>query len=558
MGISKTPEGNALPLSSDAKEPSPSAVAGSDPPGTPRIGNGASDDKVPSVLDEASIEDPAHYPKGDRLIIATAIPEITDAFGSVTDVGWYGSAYMLTNGALQLTYGKLYTFWNIKTVFLVTVLLFEIGSALCGAAIGSSMFIAGRAIAGAGSAGLFSGCIVILVNAMPLRKRPIMQSLFGAVFGIASVVGPLVGGALTTHVTWRWCFYINLPFGAVAIAVIFFCLKVPKSTAEADQDRAGPSSDHTSEEAGLQAKPAQSGVWSKVRQLDFVGMTAFIPGIVCLLLALQWGCQWNSGVIIALFVVAGVLLVAFCVIQALLPDTATIPPRVITSTRSIPAATMITICIGSHMMIMVYFLPIWFQAILGATAVDSGGPLPPASLRGVSHRRCRLRVPHDPDPESGPAKWIGYQVLYGFGLGFSFQVPNLAAQTVLPHIDVPVGTALMIFGQQLGGSIFVSVGQSVFSSELLKRLSGVEGFDVNLLSDTGATTLIESVPTDLRSRVIKEYNGALSRVFMIGLIMASLAIPFALAMEWRSVKEKPKGGVEEVGVGRDETEEKSG
>lgn len=243
---------------------------------------------------------------------------------------------------------------------------------------------------------------------------------------------------------------------------------------------------------------------------------------------------------------------------------------------------MVTICIGSHMMIMVYFLPIWFQAILGATAVDSGiktlplvlallvagglsggfiskvGPyLPPlfaGSLIAVAGCACLMTL----TPESGPAKWIGYQVLYGFGLGFSFQVPNLAAQTVLPHIDVPVGTALMIFGQQLGGSIFVSVGQSVFSSELLKRLSGVEGFDVNLLSDTGATTLIESVSTDLRSRVIEEYNGALSRVFMIGLIMASLAIPFALAMEWRSVKEKPKGGVEEVGVGRDEPAEKSG
>ena len=127
--------------------------------------------------------------------------------------------------------------------------------------------------------------IVILINSMPLRKRPVVQSLFGAVFGIASVTGPILGGALTTHVTWRWCFYINLPFGAVAIAVILFCLKVPKT-----QDQAEPQeSTDTSVEAGTKDNAGNASLWGKIRQLDFVGMAAFIPSIVCLLLALQWG-----------------------------------------------------------------------------------------------------------------------------------------------------------------------------------------------------------------------------------------------------------------------------
>lgn len=127
--------------------------------------------------------------------------------------------------------------------------------------------------------------VVILVNSMPLQKRPLAQGLFGAVFGIASVAGPLLGGALTTHATWRWCFYINIPFGAVAIAVIFFLLKVPPTHAQVPQ----PGDTTESGEVAAGEKPHRSRMWAKLRQLDFVGMSAFLPGIVCLLLALQWG-----------------------------------------------------------------------------------------------------------------------------------------------------------------------------------------------------------------------------------------------------------------------------
>ncbi|KAK9384925.1 major facilitator superfamily domain-containing protein [Lipomyces mesembrius] len=146
----------------------------------------------------------------DRTIISTAIPQITDDFHSLNDVGWYSSAYLITSCAFQLIYGRIYTFYNTKMVFLGSVGIFEVGSALCGAALNSPSFIGGRALAGLGSSGIFSGVIVIMIPLLPLHKRPMWQGFFGAIFGVSSVVGPLIGGSLTKNVTWRWCFYLNL------------------------------------------------------------------------------------------------------------------------------------------------------------------------------------------------------------------------------------------------------------------------------------------------------------------------------------------------------------
>jgi MFS family permease len=148
---------------------------------------------------------------------------------------------------------------------MTSIALFEIGSALCGAAPNSIGFILGRAIAGLGSGGISSGAMTIIVFALPLHKRPKYQGFFGAVFGVASVAGPLVGGVFTTNVTWRWCFYINLPLGAVVVVVILLFLDIP--------DRPN----------------TQKLLKEKLRQLNGLGILAIIPGIVCLCLALQWG-----------------------------------------------------------------------------------------------------------------------------------------------------------------------------------------------------------------------------------------------------------------------------
>ncbi|PWY95398.1 MFS general substrate transporter [Aspergillus sclerotioniger CBS 115572] len=134
----------------------------------------------------------------DRLIVATATPQITDHFHSTNDIDWYGSAYMLTASASQLIYGRIYTFYPTKWVFIISILIFEIGSAICGAAPTSVALIIGRAIAGIGTGGISSGAVIIIALTVPLHLRPAFQGFAGAIFGIASVLGPILGGVFTT------------------------------------------------------------------------------------------------------------------------------------------------------------------------------------------------------------------------------------------------------------------------------------------------------------------------------------------------------------------------
>lgn len=146
----------------------------------------------------------------DNTIIATAIPKITTVFDSLNDVGWYGSAYLLTTTSLQPSFGKVYTYFDVKWVYLSSLVIFEAGSVLCAAATSSTMLIVGRAVAGAGAAALFSGSLTIIGYSVPIRRRAVYIASLSSMFGIASVIGPILGGAFTDKLTWRWCFWINL------------------------------------------------------------------------------------------------------------------------------------------------------------------------------------------------------------------------------------------------------------------------------------------------------------------------------------------------------------
>lgn len=273
----------------------------------------------------------------DRTILATAVPRITDEFKSLGDIGWYASSYMLSTAACQLLFGRIYKFYSVRWVFLITIIVFEVGSAICGAAPNSPVFIVGRAIAGVGGAGIWTGSMMSMMPMVPLHKRPMFQGLFGMVFGISSVVGPLLGGAFTERVTWRWCFYLNLPVGAVAFVMLFFFMHP----------------------ANPKREPAT--VKQQIVRLDPLGTFFFVPSVVCLLLALQWGgstYEWSNWRIIVLFVVFGITAITFAVVQVKMPESATLPVRIIKQ-RTMLAGTFVMLFLSGGMLLVVYYLPLW-------------------------------------------------------------------------------------------------------------------------------------------------------------------------------------------------------
>lgn len=484
----------------------------------------------------------------DRLIIGVAIPSITDQFNSLGDVGWYGSAYLLTSCAFMLLLGKIYTFINPKWVYLGSLVVFEIGSAICGAAPNSTTLIIGRAVAGLGNAGLFQGAVVIIVYIVPLHKRPQYMGVMGTVFGIASAVGPLLGGAFTDGPGWRWCFYINLPCGGVVFVLLAIFLHIPPEMLKRD-----------------------STTWKeKATRMDPVGTLLFLPCIICLLLALQWGgmtYSWSNARVIVLLVLAGVLFVVFIVVQRWTGDNATVPARIFFN-RSIIAGGWFSFYSGGAMQVLFYFLPIWFQAIKHASAVKSGIMSLPLVLglviMGISAGILTKKIGYYTPwmilssvlmpigaglittftPHTNHSAWIGYQAVFGMGCGLGMQQPSIAAQTVLPRQDVSIGAALMMFSQTLGGAIFISVANNVFDTRFAHNLKKISGIDVGSVVATGATDLRKMVPASLLQQVLVAYNDALRGTFYLVTALTFCTIFGSLGMEWKSVKEgqqKEKG-----------------
>lgn len=503
----------------------------------------------------------------DQTILATATPVICNEFGAMTDIGWWSNAYLLTLSSFQLFYGKLYTLYPIKFVYLAAIGLFEVGSLVCATAPNSIALILGRAIAGLGAAGIFSGGILITTKIVPLSRRAGYLGIMSGAFGLAAIIGPFLGGALTDRATWRWCFGINLPIGAVTAVVCAVLVRIPSETAE----------------------ESPRGFVSKLKQLDIPGTVFMVTAVICLLIALQWGGStypWRDGRVIALFVVFGVLTIAFIITQTtrIVGNAQIIPPS-LARNRDIWLAVSYAMCITGGVYVAVLYLPVWFQAVLGRSALSSATMLTPliagyvvcSVIAGILTSAIGYYNPGmiagtvlaiagsallvTVDLNTTTARVVGYQLLYGFGVGFGFGQPSYVVQTILPPSEVPIGVTLVTLCQNLSASIFVAVAQSIFQGELTTKLTSLpNNVNSSSLSSSGAVDFIASLPAEDQQRAREAYSTSLITTLYISLALSALSTVGAISIRWGSMKheDNPTTTEERNISGSEKLDKKSG
>ncbi|KAH7143861.1 major facilitator superfamily domain-containing protein [Dactylonectria macrodidyma] len=467
----------------------------------------------------------------DMSIITTAIPRITEQFHSLDDIGWYGSSYNLASAALQPLSGKLYTYFKSKWLFLGFLFVFEVGCLICGVATSSIMLIIGRTVAGMGASGIQNGAFTIIAASTPLEKRPALVGVLMAGAQLGLVVGPLVGGALTEYTTWRWCFYINLPIGAIC-TVLIMLVHIPDRVVHTDDSIL-----HT-----LRTK------------LDLTGFIVFAPCTVMFLLALQWGgldYSWDSATVIGLFCGGGATLVLFLLWEYRVGDGAMIPLPVIRK-KEVWASCLTMMFLFTSVFVASYYLPIYFQSVKGDTPFTSGVNLLPgilsqmaaAILSGFLAQRVGYYLPFAVvsaaviaigsgllstlAPHTSTARWAGYQFVVGFGRGLGMQMPIISIQANTPPEITSIATAVLVFAQTFGGAVFVSISNVIFNNKLKDELTArLPHLDVNTIIDAGATGVDKVVPSKDLPGALAAYAKGVDAVFYLS--VASSCIMFFTA-----------------------------
>lgn len=353
----------------------------------------------------------------------------------------------MTVGGFQSTWGKVFKYFPLKISFLMAIFIFEVGSLICGVAPNSVALIIGRAIAGVGAAGIGSGAYTIIAFSAAPKKRPIFTGIIGTAYGVAAVVGPLIGGAFSDHVTWRWCFYINLPIGGLSGAIIWLFFKAPKG-----------------------AKPLAAPLKEKFLQMDPLGSTLIMGGVIAYILALQYGGQshpWNSSTVIGLLVGFVAIFAVAGVWESYNGERSMIIPRLFRK-RDVWVSSFFAFFFAGSYMVVIYYLPIYFQSINDASPTQSGvdnlpliggvtvatvvagigisatGHATPVAVGGAAVAAIAAGLLYTLDIGTSTGKWVGYQLLGGLAWGAAFQVPIMIGQAKSKPEDISPVTAIIL------------------------------------------------------------------------------------------------------------------
>ncbi|KAI1098442.1 MFS general substrate transporter, partial [Jackrogersella minutella] len=479
----------------------------------------------------------------DGSIVSTAIPSITSEFNSLLDIGWYGGAYQLASSAFQPLSGKIYTYFSTKWCFLTFFFIFELGSVICGAAQSSVMLIIGRAIAGLGSSGLANGVMTIISATMPPHKQPLFMGINIGLGQIGIACGPLIGGAFTEYASWRWCFYVNLPCGAIVAALLLF-RPIPE----------------------INPKPPIREVLGKAMgSLDLLGFTLIAPAAIMFFLALQYGGNqyaWDSSVVIGLFVGAAATFAVFLAWEHHKGDEAMLPFSMVRQ-RVIWSASGTMFFFMGGLYIANYYLPIYFQSILNDSALMSGVHILPtiitqvifAMSAGVLVTKLGYYLPWVVtgsamvtiayglfsclSPSSPTRDWIGYQILYGAGCGGAWTVSYVAIQNTIPTTQISIAMAILIFCQNLGGAVFLIAAQTIFSNGLREQIEqNVPGVDAEQVIAAGARSIRQLVSGEQLTGVLQAYSTSINNVMYLGIGVAGMSFLFCWGLGWKDIRVK--------------------
>ncbi|KAE8443873.1 hypothetical protein EG329_001282 [Mollisiaceae sp. DMI_Dod_QoI] len=436
----------------------------------------------------------------------------------------------------------------VTITFFIFVVIFEIGSLICGVAPSSAALVIGRAVAGIGGSGLFNGALTIIAGSLAKEKRAQTVALVYVFSMMGSIVAPIIGGVLTEKASWRWCFYINLPAGAVTLVILAF-IRIPDNRPKTEKNPT---------------------LFEIINRLDPVGFILFAPTCIMVLLALQWGGStyaWNSSTIIGLFVGSAVSLPLFLFWESRRGDTAMVPLSILRQRIVYSSCLAIMFQYGSFP-IFNYYLPVWFQTILGVSPILSGayfmataGPLIAATVvtgvlasklgspalftiigNGIATIGCGLLTTFTPSSSTGV--WIGYQVLAGVGRGMTLQQPINAVQHTLDSSKMAVGTSMVVLSQFFGGALFLALAQTDFSSSLRSALTQyAPGVDATLISQVGAAGVRGAVTSAQLPGVLMAYNQAIRNTFYLGCASSGLAFVAAWGMGLKRIKMNKKSDV---------------
>nr|WP_212834989.1 MDR family MFS transporter [Catellatospora sp. TT07R-123] len=484
----------------------------------------------------------------DNMIVGTAMPRIVGELGGLDKLSWVVTAYVLGTTISTPIWGKLGDLYGRKTIFLTSIVIFLIGSALSGAAgeidpaSGMTQLIAFRALQGLGGGGLMVGAMAIIGDLVPPRERGKYQGMMAAIMGVAMIAGPFIGGFITDHADWRWAFYINLPLGGVGLFVLATTLHLPKYRTE--------------------------------HRIDWIGAALLSVGVTALVLITTWGGSkyaWGSKEIIGLAVAGVLLLGVFLWTQTRVPEP--ILPLGIFRNRNFSLVSIIGFMVGFAMFGAISFLPLYMQTVQGASATNSGLLLLPMMagmmvtsvvagrtitktgkyrifpiLGGVVLAVSMFLLTRL-DTDTSRTESSIYILLLGIGMGFLMQTTMLIAQNSVDRKDLGVSSSTATFVRSIGGSFGVSLFGAVFINRLKDDIaanvpagagSSMGSINIGALQPTQ----LDALPPAVKQIVIHGISFATSGLFWWALGFAIL-VPVAA---W-FIKEVPLRGAEPAAEG---------